>query len=58
VSHDHGYVPFVVIAIRFFPHSWLDHWVCDKSNKTVVTCEAETAYPSLPILVVFMLLDL
>jgi hypothetical protein len=21
VSHDHGYVPFVVIAIRFFPHS-------------------------------------
>ena len=23
VLTDHGYVPFVVITIRFFPHSWL-----------------------------------
>ena len=23
VTNDHGYVPFVVITIRSFPHSWL-----------------------------------
>jgi hypothetical protein len=23
VTNDHGYVPFVVITIRFFPHWWL-----------------------------------
>ena len=22
ITNDHGYVPFVVITIRFFPHSW------------------------------------
>jgi hypothetical protein len=33
-------VPFVVIIIRFVPHSWLTmyHRVCNSSNTTVATC--------------------
>ena len=39
MSHDHEYVPFVVITIRSFPHS-------HKSNTTGVTNEADNAYLS------------
>ena len=38
VTNDHGYVSFVVITIRSFPH--------DKSYTTGTTCGVKTPYPS------------
>ena len=46
VTNDHGYVPSVIIAVRSFPHSWLYHRICDKSNTMGATNGAGTAYPS------------
>jgi hypothetical protein len=43
---DHRYVLFVVIKIRSFPHDWLIHRVCNKSNTTSVICGAGTAHSS------------
>jgi hypothetical protein len=44
------YVPFVVVAIRSFPHSWLITWLitgfATTSNTTGATCGTGTAYPS------------
>jgi|JYMV01.1.fsa_nt_gi hypothetical protein len=44
--NDHGYVPFVVITIRSFPHMWLITGVYYKSNTTGVKCGAGPAYTS------------
>jgi hypothetical protein len=41
VTNNHWYVPFVVITIWSFPHSWLV--TC---NTTGVTCGTGTTYPS------------
>ena len=49
VTNDHGYVPFVVITIGFFPHSWLITGFV-KSGTMGVTCGAGAAYPSEPLL--------
>jgi hypothetical protein len=50
VSHDHGYVPFVVMTIQSFPHSWLitgfvtwgtwhvSHVKQELRNMTCLTC--------------------
>ena len=44
--NDDSYVPFVVITIRSFPHSWLITRVREKSNTANVTRGAGTTYPS------------
>ena len=63
LSHDHGYVPFVVITIWFFQHSWLMTGFGTRVARQVPHVEQER--PSLPenmssplVLVGFVLLDL
>jgi len=40
VTNDHGYVPFVAVTFRSFPHSW----AITGSVTMGDTCEAGTAY--------------
>lgn len=44
VTNDYWNVPFVVLTIRSFPHSWVTTCVCNKSSTTSVTKEVETDY--------------
>jgi hypothetical protein len=41
VINDHGYVPFVVITIWFFPHSWLITWFLTRVRRRVPLVEQE-----------------
>jgi hypothetical protein len=41
VTNDHGYVPFVVITNRFFPHSCLITGFVAKVTQRVVHMEQE-----------------
>ena len=34
-TNDHGYVPFVVITIRSFPHSWIITWFVARVTRRV-----------------------
>ena len=48
VRNDHGYVQFVVIIIRSFPHLWLviGLGTRNKNNTTGATSRAGSTYPS------------
>jgi hypothetical protein len=41
LSHDHRYVPFVVITILFFPHSWLITGFVTRVTRRVLHVEQE-----------------
>ena len=45
-TNDLGNVPFVIITIPCFPHSWTCHRFSNKSNTMDGTCGAGTTYPS------------
>jgi hypothetical protein len=42
VKNDHGYIPFVVITMQPFPHSW-HHRVCNHRSTTGVTSGSGTS---------------
>ena len=41
VTNENGYVPFVVITIRFFPHSWLINGFVTRVTRRVPLVEQE-----------------
>ena len=63
VTNDHEYVPFVVITIQFFPHSWLNTgfvtrvtWRCHMWNRNCLPFRSTRVHTR--YLMGFVLLDL
>ena len=46
VKNDHGYVPFVVIIIWFFPHSWFIIGFVIRAARHAPSAEQELQNPS------------